>query len=79
MKKGGVGGLAMLLAGYCVLSYAWSFPHISKCLDAQCCFMQWGTQIWRESRLLTAVYFFFFREGSLEEAPLKPRDDSWTA
>lgn len=22
---------------------------------------------------------FCFREGSLEEAPLRPRDDSWTA
>ncbi len=29
VKKGGVGGLGMLLAGYCVLSYVWSYPHIS--------------------------------------------------
>ncbi|XP_073345207.1 uncharacterized protein [Pagrus major] len=28
VKKGGVGGLGMLLAGYCVLSYTWSYPHI---------------------------------------------------
>ncbi|XP_068118395.1 mitochondrial nucleoid-associated protein 1-like [Hyperolius riggenbachi] len=28
VKKGGVGGLAMLLAGYCVLSYSWNFHHI---------------------------------------------------
>lgn len=28
VKKGGVGGLSMLLAGYCVLSYIWSYPHI---------------------------------------------------
>ncbi|KAM4524511.1 uncharacterized protein PAE49_000798 isoform 2-T2 [Odontesthes bonariensis] len=28
VKKGGVGGLGMLLAGYCVLSYIWSYPHI---------------------------------------------------
>lgn len=27
VKKGGVAGLGMLLAGYCVLSYIWSFPH----------------------------------------------------
>lgn len=27
VKKGGVGGVGMLLAGYCVLSYIWSFPH----------------------------------------------------
>lgn len=40
VKKGGVGGLGMLLAGYCVLSYIWSYPHISKCVDySQCCFM----------------------------------------
>uniref|UniRef100_A0A3Q2FVN1 Uncharacterized protein n=1 Tax=Cyprinodon variegatus TaxID=28743 RepID=A0A3Q2FVN1_CYPVA len=29
VKKGGVGGLSMLLAGYCVLSYVWSYPHLS--------------------------------------------------
>ncbi|XP_019962493.2 mitochondrial nucleoid-associated protein 1 [Paralichthys olivaceus] len=28
VRKGGVGGLGMLLAGYCVLSYVWSYPHI---------------------------------------------------
>ncbi|XP_031699671.1 uncharacterized protein C17orf80 homolog isoform X1 [Anarrhichthys ocellatus] len=33
VKKGGAGGLGMLLAGYCVLSYIWSYPHISKCVD----------------------------------------------
>lgn len=38
LRKGGVGGLGMLLAGYCVLSYVWSYPHISKCVDrCQCC------------------------------------------
>lgn len=30
VKKGGVGGIGMLLAGYCVLSYTWNYPHI-KC------------------------------------------------
>lgn len=30
VKKGGVGGLAMLLAGYVVLSYVWEYDHISK-------------------------------------------------
>ncbi|XP_070707688.1 mitochondrial nucleoid-associated protein 1 [Pempheris klunzingeri] len=30
VRKGGVGGLAMLLAGYCVLSYIWSYPHIKR-------------------------------------------------
>ncbi|XP_070846372.1 mitochondrial nucleoid-associated protein 1 [Chaetodon trifascialis] len=30
VKKGGVGGLGMLLAGYCVLSYIWSYPHIKR-------------------------------------------------
>ncbi|XP_037546871.1 uncharacterized protein C17orf80 [Nematolebias whitei] len=28
VKKGGVAGLSMLLVGYCVLSYIWSYPHI---------------------------------------------------
>lgn len=30
VKKGGVGGLGMLLAGYCVLSFIWSYPHIKR-------------------------------------------------
>ncbi|XP_062331600.1 uncharacterized protein C17orf80 homolog isoform X2 [Osmerus eperlanus] len=30
VKKGGVGGVAMLLAGYCVLSYTWNYPHIKR-------------------------------------------------
>ncbi|XP_071756776.2 uncharacterized protein LOC139912772 isoform X1 [Centroberyx gerrardi] len=30
VRKGGVGGVAMLLAGYCVLSYMWSYPHIKR-------------------------------------------------
>ncbi|KAM4526364.1 uncharacterized protein V3H82_000788 [Fundulus diaphanus] len=28
VKKGGVGGVSMLLAGYCVLGYIWSYPRI---------------------------------------------------
>ncbi|CAL8309398.1 unnamed protein product [Boreogadus saida] len=30
VRKGGIGGVSMLLAGYCVLSYAWSYPHIKS-------------------------------------------------
>uniref|UniRef100_A0A3B4UJD8 Uncharacterized protein n=1 Tax=Seriola dumerili TaxID=41447 RepID=A0A3B4UJD8_SERDU len=30
VRKGGVGGLGMLVAGYCVLSYIWSYPHIKR-------------------------------------------------
>ncbi|KAG7222273.1 hypothetical protein INR49_027277 [Caranx melampygus] len=30
VRKGGVGGLGMLLAGYCVLSYIWSYPHLKR-------------------------------------------------
>ncbi|XP_034050383.1 uncharacterized protein si:dkey-21c1.4 [Thalassophryne amazonica] len=30
VKKGGVGGVSMLLVGYCVLSYIWSYPHIKR-------------------------------------------------
>ncbi|XP_054833793.1 uncharacterized protein C17orf80 homolog [Eublepharis macularius] len=30
VKKGGVAGISMLLLGYCVLSYAWSYEHIKK-------------------------------------------------
>ncbi|KAM9774230.1 uncharacterized protein C17orf80 homolog isoform X1 [Syngnathus typhle] len=29
VRKGGVGGIGMLLAGYCMLSYVWSYPHLS--------------------------------------------------
>ncbi|XP_061911135.1 uncharacterized protein C17orf80 homolog isoform X2 [Entelurus aequoreus] len=30
VRKGGIGGVAMLLAGYCVLSYVWSYPHLKR-------------------------------------------------
>ncbi|XP_035261306.1 proline-rich protein 36 isoform X2 [Anguilla anguilla] len=30
VRRGGVGGVAMLLAGYCVLSYLWSYPHLKR-------------------------------------------------
>ncbi|TNN52715.1 ATP synthase subunit f, mitochondrial [Liparis tanakae] len=30
VKKGGAGGLGMLLAGYCVLGYIWSYPHLKR-------------------------------------------------
>ncbi|XP_056153650.1 uncharacterized protein si:dkey-21c1.4 [Lampris incognitus] len=30
VKKGGVGGVGMLLVGYCALSYVWSYPHIKR-------------------------------------------------
>ncbi|XP_063817237.1 uncharacterized protein C17orf80 homolog [Pseudophryne corroboree] len=30
VRKGGAAGLAMLLAGYCVLSYSWNFNHIKQ-------------------------------------------------
>uniref|UniRef100_A0A8C6J195 ATP synthase membrane subunit f n=1 Tax=Melopsittacus undulatus TaxID=13146 RepID=A0A8C6J195_MELUD len=30
VKKGGPAGISMLLAGYCLLSYAWNYQHISK-------------------------------------------------
>lgn len=30
VKRGGVGGMAMLLAGYCVLSYVWVYPHLKR-------------------------------------------------
>ncbi|XP_049616108.1 mitochondrial nucleoid-associated protein 1 isoform X2 [Syngnathus scovelli] len=29
VRKGGVGGIGMLLAGYCMLGYVWSYPHLS--------------------------------------------------
>lgn len=36
VRKGGIGGISMLLAGYCVLSYVWSYPHLSEsCLCLQ--------------------------------------------
>lgn len=30
VKKGGIGGVAMLLAGYVALSYLWEYDHLSK-------------------------------------------------
>ncbi|MCI4384375.1 hypothetical protein PGIGA_G00038030 [Pangasianodon gigas] len=30
VQKGGIGGIAMLIGSYCVLSYIWSYPHIRK-------------------------------------------------
>lgn len=30
VKKGGIGGIAMLVTGYVVLSYVWEYDHISK-------------------------------------------------
>lgn len=30
VKRGGVGGVGMLLAGYCLLGYIWTYPHISE-------------------------------------------------
>lgn len=48
MKKGGVGGLGMLLAGYCMLSYTWSYPHLSKCVDSLTVLIHLeAEQIWR--------------------------------
>ncbi|NWR66380.1 ATPK synthase, partial [Bucorvus abyssinicus] len=30
VRRGGPVGISMLLAGYCLLSYGWSYQHISK-------------------------------------------------
>ena len=30
VKKGGIGGVAMLVTGYVVLSYVWNYEHLSK-------------------------------------------------
>ncbi|XP_057274551.1 uncharacterized protein C17orf80 homolog [Pezoporus wallicus] len=30
VKKGGPAGVSMLLAGYCLLSYAWNYQHIKR-------------------------------------------------
>lgn len=30
VKKGGIGGIAMLLVGYVAMSYMWEYDHISK-------------------------------------------------
>uniref|UniRef100_A0A8C5WLR8 ATP synthase subunit f, mitochondrial n=1 Tax=Leptobrachium leishanense TaxID=445787 RepID=A0A8C5WLR8_9ANUR len=30
VRRGGIGGLTMLLAGYCILSYAWNYNHIKQ-------------------------------------------------
>lgn len=28
VRKGGIGGIAMLLTGYCLISYVWTYPHL---------------------------------------------------
>lgn len=38
VKKGGIGGIAMLLAGYVAMSYMWEYDHISKTLTHLLCF-----------------------------------------
>ncbi|ROI81945.1 ATP synthase subunit f, mitochondrial [Anabarilius grahami] len=30
VRRGGIGGISMLLTGYCVLCYIWSYPHLKK-------------------------------------------------
>ncbi|KAI4873185.1 hypothetical protein NFI96_019319 [Prochilodus magdalenae] len=30
VQKGGIGGISMLVAGYCILSYIWSYPHLKR-------------------------------------------------
>ncbi|KAK3529594.1 hypothetical protein QTP70_032014 [Hemibagrus guttatus] len=30
VQKGGIGGIAMLIGSYCVLSYIWHYPNIKK-------------------------------------------------
>ena len=30
VKRGGIGGVAMLVTGYIVLSYVWEYEHLSK-------------------------------------------------
>uniref|UniRef100_A0A8B9TX03 ATP synthase subunit f, mitochondrial n=1 Tax=Anas zonorhyncha TaxID=75864 RepID=A0A8B9TX03_9AVES len=30
VRKGGAAGVSMLLAGYCILSYGWSYQHIKS-------------------------------------------------
>ena len=70
VKKGGVGGLGMLLAGYCVLSYIWSYPHISECKHHSYYLCMVGS-----SDITKHVCFVFFssRAQSLEEVSLRFR------
>ncbi|KAF4106390.1 uncharacterized protein C17orf80 [Onychostoma macrolepis] len=30
VRRGGIGGISMLLTGYCVLCYIWNYPHLKK-------------------------------------------------
>lgn len=56
VKKGGVGGLGMLLAGYCVLSYVWSYPHLSKWGDGLMAFK--GLTVWSMTDCFLCVHVF---------------------
>lgn len=72
MKKGGVGGVGMLLAGYCVLSYIWSYPHISEC-DHRFSVLPYNGLILSYLKRLKR-HIFSFRAQSLEEVSLRSKE-----
>lgn len=81
VKKGGIGGVAMLLVGYVAISYLWEYDHISKKhtrLQSLFSFFALLSQLTslvkkkKKANMLNDFCFFSCRTRSLEEVPLSP-------
>lgn len=80
VKKGGIGGVAMLLVGYVAISYLWEYDHISKKhtrLQSLFSFFALLSQLTslvkkKKANMLNDFFFFSCRTRSLEEVPLSP-------
>lgn len=79
VKKGGIGGVAMLLVGYVAISYLWEYDHISKkhtrlqsLLSFFALLSQLTSLVKKKANILNYFCFFSCRTRSLEEVPLSP-------
>lgn len=74
VKKGGIGGVAMLLVGYVALSYLWEYDHISKkCIHSRTSCLGCSTFLEKCTKthvILNLFSIFSSRTWSLEEVPL---------
>lgn len=78
VKKGGIGGVAMLLVGYVAISYLWEYDHISKkhtrlqsLLSFFVLLSQLTSLVKKKANILN-YFCFSCRTRSLEEVPLSP-------
>lgn len=68
VKKGGIGGLAMVLAGYVAISYLWEYDHISKKYSHD---TQTHTSIQLKCEKKNLMFLSSSRTWPLEEVPLR--------